>query len=214
MNAFRSNLLAICLGASLSVTAGAVVYLRDEGGGTQTAFFDGQKFKIEADDKTNMLIDLEQRTFLGVGPTMADSEPARYRASVNSTVCTEEMLSDQTSWLADIATFLPTVIASSNTALDGSTQAKLSNSATSLCASAEYLLNKELQAKHGIPLKVVSSMGEATPEFTQISDQENLEAKVFEAPVAFARTTMQEMEKALDDAMSQIRGMPPAEHPG
>lgn len=250
MNAFRSNLLAICLGASLSVTAGAVVDLRDEGGGTHTVFFDDQKFKIEADDKTNRLIDLEQRSFLGVdaseqrvvdlseaykpatddsngekvlnvqiehlgvGPKMAHFELARYRASVNSTVCTEERLSRQTSWLADIATFLPTVVASSNTALDGSTQAELSNSAASLCASAEYLLNKELQAKYGIPLKLVSSMGEVTPEFTQIRGQDNIEAKVFEAPVAFARTTIQEMEKALDDAMSQIRGMPPAEHPG
>jgi len=250
MNAFRSNLFAICLGASLSVTASAVVEQRDDDGGIQGVFFGSQKSNIDADDKTNRLIDLEKRTFLGVdaseqrvvdlpieyrpsaddrigekvlndqierlgvGPNEANFELARYRTSVNSTVCTEKLLSHATSWLADVATLLPSVVTLPNTAPAGSTQAELSNPAASLCASAENLLYKEFQAKHGIPLKRVSSLDEISPEFTQIRYQENIEAKVFEAPVAFARSTMREMDRILDDAMSQIRGVPHAAQPG
>lgn len=69
MNTLRSNFFAICLGASLSVTAGTIIEGRDEGGGSHTIFIDGNKVKIEADDKTYMLIDLEKKSFLGVDPS-------------------------------------------------------------------------------------------------------------------------------------------------
>jgi hypothetical protein len=69
MYALRPLILALGLGIGLTATAGTVIEGHDEVGGAHKIFIDGKKVRIEADDSTYMLVDLEKQSFLGVDPT-------------------------------------------------------------------------------------------------------------------------------------------------
>ena len=253
MIALRPSLIAICLCTTVSVNAGTIIEGHDEIGGTHTIFIAGKKVKIEADDKSYMLIDLEKKTYLaidpnersvvdlsdmykpaskgtssaksasplkikteklGKGPKLAGFETTRFKVSVNGTVCSEEFLSEQAAKLPDMATFFATVVALSNPGMEDAMPVDAGSQADgTLCMRADEQLNSQLYAKHGIPLKVLSSAGKLIHEIVNIRGKEKIDAAMFDVPKEFTRVTMQEMEKALSAAMGEIRSAPPACHP-